>query len=1471
LKILRYTFLGLAGLLVLIVVAVAAGAAWLQTEGGRRWLVATIQQAASGPDATLTLGTLSGRVPFDLTVSEIRMADREGVWLTLRDAHLDLNPWALLARRVEVRELAAAQVAVERPPAPSAEPQPQSAAQPELPKLPVTIAVDRLSVNELRLGEALLGEPAVLRVDGAARLAAGGDALDARLEVARIDDKPGRAAVRLAFEPGDQRLDVDLKASEPAGGVIARMLSIPGLPPVEATLDGEGTLADWKGRLTATGGDVVNLTADATVKADPGGYAVTLAAAGDVARLLPPPAADLAGPKPSVTAEVLVGTDGGLVLRPVTATTAAGTVRLTGSIGAGYQRVTLQAEVTAGPDSALHALVPVHWRDVRVNLAADGMLADLPFTVNALVTDVAGDDPALAAAAGPEVRLDAKGAVQPDGGRVRLDGLTVTSAAGTVAADGTVAGWGQVMDATLRLALEDVSKLSGLAGRPLAGAAVLEGPVAVREGAVQADLGGRVTGLNTGTPADALLGDDVWLTLKAATEPDGTVRVSDLRVEGADATLAATAALAEGRLEADANLALPRLEPVGAALETPMEGGVTLDLTARGPLDALETRAHVVGRDLVLQGRRLGATEVTATAAGLPATPHGSVQATSHLAGTGLAVNGAYALNGNSLRLSDLSVAGGPNTIKGAVTLALNTFTATGRLDGALPALQTLSELAGMGLDGSAGFALALDAKGGKQAATLTADARALRVLGADGPLVSAQTLRVAADVADALGAASGKARVEMQNGTLAGTEIATLTADADGGLAKARFQASGTGAGRTAGNLDLAGTFEQAGATSRIRLERLQASAAGESLRLAQPAGIEIADKRYEVSGLQLVSGSARLTADAALSGSQMKGTVRVDQLPLALARLFDPTLQLDGVLNASADLSGTPHSPRADVSVRVAGLRAAATQQAGMPGVDANLDAQWRGDKLNATGAVVSRGGDGRLNLRAALPLVLDPETLVPAVPERGKLDAGASGTIQLSLLNDLLAASGDRAGGTAALDVRVGGTLGEPQLGGTVTLSGGRYENRASGVEVTDIAARVVGAGDVFTIQSFTGRTQGGGTLEAEGVIRPSPREPRQLDLRVRARRARLAQIDMVTARVSADLTLGGTFANSVAAGIITIEEAEVQIPNRMPPHVVDLKVVEVGRGTSTSNAVMAGSSQARPPRKAAAQKNAGPKNATPKNATQARMPGRKPGPRVTPASVSAEPPPTSPAAGPVIGLDLSITAKNRIFVRGRGLVAEFGGQLKVAGTAAEPEVTGRLTMINGTLDLLAKTFTFQHGFIDFDGEWPIDPRLDLLAEATANQVTAQVQISGTTNQPKLELTSPQGLPQDEVLARVLFGKSAGSLSALEAVQLAQSAATLAGLGGGTGIIDKVRSTLGIDRLEFSGGESGRGGEVEAGRYVSDRVYVGVEQGVGTGGISQSRAKVEVDLTRNLKAEARVGVDAETRFGLRFEWDY
>ncbi|WP_245636695.1 translocation/assembly module TamB domain-containing protein [Azospirillum thiophilum] len=1447
----RFLMVGLMVLAGLLSGSQPARAFSLFGDSTREWLSEKIEGAVESPDMHLKLGAIEGSIPTDFTIATITLADSQGVWLTIDRLHVVMSPSALFLRSARIDSLEAASITVTRAPVSTQPATPSDPDAPLLPSLPVDIDLGRLVVERLELAPALLGEPAVLRIAGAAKLSHGGGALDANLSVARIDDKPGKADLVAAFDPDKNALTLSVDASEPAGGVMARALSIPGLPPVAVTLKGNGTLDDWTGKLTALAGDAVaptgTLDADATIRKLPEGHALTLAAGGNFAPLIAGLAGDtivpLIGPGPTLNASLLRAPNGAITLRPLALSVAAATATLNGDVAADYTSLNLRWTVQAGPDSALHPLVPLSWREGVVEGSAEGALNALNVAMTATLRDLAADDPALSRLTGPETTLTARARIDTGSGQIGLDSLALTAAAARAEAKGSIGGWGQTADLTLTVGADDLAPLSDLAGRPLAGAVALSGPVRRgADGTLVAELSGSLDRLATGTPADAVLGDKAALALAARMDPDGAMRLTDLTVDGRNGKLTGNAALANNQVDARTTLTLPTLEPLGGALGTPMEGAATLEATARGPLDAIEAQATLSARNLVLQGRRLGATELQATAAGLPAAPNGTLSMRTNLDKTPLSLDGRYALRDQLLRLDGLTVANGSNRITGQVQVALDTLLATGRLEGALPNLNGLSELAGMPLGGGATFALVLDGKGGKQAATLTADANNLRVGGqgaeAGGPLLTARRLTARAEVADALGTPSGKARVEMTGGSASGTELRTVTASVDGSLAKATFQANAAGMGPSAAggaaqpvSLDLAGALAREGDTTRIRLERLQARYAGEELRTTAPATILLADRRYEVKDLRLSSGNARLAADLGLTGDRLSGELTVDRLPLALAKLASSGLRLDGVANARASLGGTLRSPRADATLRVTGLKAQQTTQAGLPGIDAALDAQWRDRRLSLSGRVAMPKNAGTLTANAALPLVMDPDSYAVAMPAKGAIEAAVNGDLDLSLANDLLAASGDRARGTLRLDVRAGGTVEKPSLGGSIQLANGRYENRASGAVISNIEARLVGDGDVFTIQSFRGRTRNGGAISASGVIRPAAPADRQLDIELKADNARLVEIDLATAEIGADLTLTGGFANARLAGPVDIRRAEIQIPDRMPASVVDLKVTEVGKGRR------------------------------PRGTTQVSTAG---GTRRVPQPEAA-----APAATPfVLALDMTVNAPNQIFVRGRGLEAELGGNLRVAGTAAAPEVTGRFTVLKGNLNLLAKNFEFKRGIFDFDGTQPIDPRLDLLAEATANSITAQVVVSGTARQPKIQLTSPQGLPQDEVLAGVLFGKSVGDLTATEAVQLAQSAAALAGVGGGGGILDQVRRGLGVDRLDFTQGENGKGGAVQAGRYVSDRVYVGVEQGIGA---NQSRAKVEIDITKNLKGSAAVGANSDTQFGLIYEKDY
>jgi len=221
----------------------------------------------------------------------------------------------------------------------------------------------------------------------------------------------------------------------------------------------------------------------------------------------------------------------------------------------------------------------------------------------------------------------------------------------------------------------------------------------------------------------------------------------------------------------------------------------------------------------------------------------------------------------------------------------------------------------------------------------------------------------------------------------------------------------------------------------------------------------------------------------------------------------------------------------------------------------------------------------------------------------------------------------------------------------------------------------------------------------------------------------------------------------------------------------------------------------------------------------------------------------------AHGPNIALDLTIDAPQQVFIRGRGLNAEMGGSVHVQGSAANPIPSGSFALRRGDFSMAGQTLTFSSGQIGFDGGSLTDPSLNFAATTTAGDVTASLAITGTASKPKFTLSSTPTLPQDEVLAYLLYGARTASLGPLEIAQIAATLASLAGVAPTmSNPLESVRAAMGLDRLTIGSGSS-----LEAGRYVARDVYVGAKQSVtGTG----TQAVVQVDLAKGLKLQATAG---------------
>ena len=226
-------------------------------------------------------------------------------------------------------------------------------------------------------------------------------------------------------------------------------------------------------------------------------------------------------------------------------------------------------------------------------------------------------------------------------------------------------------------------------------------------------------------------------------------------------------------------------------------------------------------------------------------------------------------------------------------------------------------------------------------------------------------------------------------------------------------------------------------------------------------------------------------------------------------------------------------------------------------------------------------------------------------------------------------------------------------------------------------------------------------------------------------------------------------------------------------------------------------------------------------------------------------------------------MRISAPNQIFVRGRGLDVELGGELRVRGTTSDIQPVGQFDLRRGRLLLLGQRIEFDEGSLQLVGN--LDPQIHFVARTRSQDVTAIVTVDGRVSSPEITFSSEPPLPQDEVLARVLFNRATQNLSAFQLAQLAAAAAELAG-GGGPGIMDQLRGATGLDDLDIITEDDGATA-VRAGKYLDDNIYLDVQ--TDTAGIT--RAEIALDINDSVTARGSVASDGNTTIGIFYERDY
>ncbi|RMH44186.1 MAG: hypothetical protein D6688_08285 [Alphaproteobacteria bacterium] len=235
-------------------------------------------------------------------------------------------------------------------------------------------------------------------------------------------------------------------------------------------------------------------------------------------------------------------------------------------------------------------------------------------------------------------------------------------------------------------------------------------------------------------------------------------------------------------------------------------------------------------------------------------------------------------------------------------------------------------------------------------------------------------------------------------------------------------------------------------------------------------------------------------------------------------------------------------------------------------------------------------------------------------------------------------------------------------------------------------------------------------------------------------------------------------------------------------------------------------------------------------------------------------------TTESAPLPVGLDIVVAAP-RLFLRGYGVDAEFGGRVRLGGTLGDVVPAGGFDLVRGRLSILGRRFDLLEGTLRSRGSFT--PDIHLVAEAeSADGIVARIQLSGPADAPELTVTSDPPLPEEEALAHLFFARGSANLSPLQAFRLAGA---LASLSGHESAAERLRLGFGLDNLDIR--QDTDTTTFALGKYVTDNAYTEIT--VDTEG--RSTISLNVDVGRNLTAKARLSDDRETGFGIFWQRDY
>ncbi|KKW93179.1 translocation/assembly module TamB domain-containing protein [Sphingobium chungbukense] len=595
-----------------------------------------------------------------------------------------------------------------------------------------------------------------------------------------------------------------------------------------------------------------------------------------------------------------------------------------------------------------------------------------------------------------------------------------------------------------------------------------------------------------------------------------------------------------------------------------------------------------------------------------------------------------------------------------------------------------------------------------------------------------------------------------------------------------------------------------------------LEGKASNIPFRFAQPAIIRIEKAGYRLEPATLVLPQGRVDL-AGRFGQQTAMQARFRDFDLAIVNMAMPGLGIGGKATGTLDYaqSGTAF-PTATTRLAISDFRRSSLTAVSAP-VSMAIEGKLSGAGGDMRGLI--RRGDATLGRFVATLAPPGPGARWSEQLQSAPLGGGIRYAGPADVLFSFAGLADQQLTGPIAVAADFGGRLTAPRLNGIVRANALTYENETFGTRVTQMRLDGRFTNDRLDLRDFSGRA-GDGTVQASGSVGLAAESGYPMNIAVKLDRARLARSEAITSVVSGTLAITNSPANGgLIKGDLSLPETRYRVAWQGGTEIRQLTGVRrKGEGTDLLDQ-----------RLAARQAAAKPTNWK---------------------------------------LDVRVRADNEIYVTGMGLDSEWKTNMRVTGTATDPRVVGKIEVIRGRYSFSGHQFDLEQGVITFNGPM-MNPTLAIRAETKISDVTAGIAVGGTAQRPDIAFVSTPTLPQDEILARILFGDNVANLSATQAIQLAAALNGLRGGSGGLNPMGKLQNASGVDRIGIVGGDeaTGRGTSLAVGQHISNNIYVEVI----TDPKGFTATQLEISLSRTLSLLSKTGTNAGSSANLRYSKDY